>query len=319
MFQKPKSAFSRTTPLNLVLVAACVIGGVLLYRRGYTYEGSALAYMVGGVVFAYPYYRAQFTPWMTFLVLGSLVPMTIWLQNKGVENRLWFYPSDKLYLLAITQKGEGWWRCTRHVWLGNDMPAMEYLFYPLFGFFHMTFFSFFTHLLPTRWFEQEQRWLRHLFLIVMAPLIGIFIWVYFRFPNPNATDYTYWMTGCLGFFATMGSYLASPNFRSYTRCPAFWIWLGIVGCGVMVAFEFFHCCIDRDWVYDLKNTFPPAYSFRDVGIPFTDFFGYLVTATTFQAMMYFFITKLGHVVIRDVEQVPFGRTAKECLNRHRQP
>ena len=81
----------------------------------------------------------------------------------------------------------------------------------------------------------------------------------------------------------------------------------------MVAWECFHCCIDRDWVYDLKNTFPPAYVFRGVGIPFTDFFGYLVTATTFQALMYFFITQLGHIVIKDGDQVPFSRAARQRL------
>lgn len=307
--------FSLTTRGNLLLVAACVVGGVWLYRRGLTYEGSALAYMLGGVIFAYPYYRAQFTPWMTFLVLGSLVPMTIWLQNKGVENQLWHYPAEKTYWLSITRQGEGWWRCTRHVWLGNDMPVMEYLFYPLFGLFHMTFFAWFNHVLPTRWFEQEQRALRHLFLVVMLPLIVVFIGIYFRFPNPNATDYTYWMTGCLGFAATVGSYVLSPNFRRYTRCPAFWIWLVIVGCGFMTAWEFFHVCWNHDWVYDLKNTFPPAYLFRGVGIPFSDFFGYLVTATTFQALMYFFITKFGRIVIRDSERVPFGRVARRRFDQ----
>jgi len=304
----PNSRLNHTTPLNLVLVGGCVVAGVWLYARGLTYEGSALAYMLGGVIFAYPYYRVRFTSGMTFLVLGSLVPATIWLQNKGVENGLWHYPTDKTYWLVLTKTGEGWWQWTRHLWLGNDMPAMEYVFYPLFGFFHMTGFALYTHYLPDRWFEQEQRWLRHTFVAVMVPILTVFVWVYFLFPAPpGVTDYTYWMTGIIGFAATFGSWLVSPAFRRYTRTPAFWMWVAGVGVVFMAAWEWFHCCINHDWVYDLSNTFPALYIFRGAGIPFTDFFGYLVTATVFQAMMFFFITRLGSIVLRDPALVPLSR------------
>ena len=50
----PESAVDRTTPLNLLLVSACVAAGALLYARGYTYEGSVLIYMIGGIVLAWP-------------------------------------------------------------------------------------------------------------------------------------------------------------------------------------------------------------------------------------------------------------------------
>src|SRR4051812_33911130 len=80
---------NRTTPLNLLMVAACALAGALLYARGYTYEGSVLVYMIGGIVFAAPYYSARYTWWMTSLVFSAVVPTTIWLQNKAVEVGLW--------------------------------------------------------------------------------------------------------------------------------------------------------------------------------------------------------------------------------------
>ncbi|HEY6167964.1 MAG TPA: hypothetical protein VI454_07995 [Verrucomicrobiae bacterium] len=304
---RPEARLHLTTPLHVLLVGVCIVAGVWLYARGYTYEGSVLAYMLGGVIFAYPYYSARFTSWMTFLVLGSLVPATIWLQNKGVENVLWTYPVEKPLLLHhITKTGEGFWRWSRHLWLGNDMPVMEYLFYPLFGLFHMTGFALYTHFVPTHRFEEEHRWLRHAFLGFMIPLFAVFIWVYFKFPNPNATDYTYWMTGLIGFATTFLCWAVSGGFKSYTRTPAFWIWAIGVGLGFMTAWEFFHVCINHDWVYNLKNTFPAAYEFNGAGIPFTDFFGYLVTATVFQALMYFFMTRLGHIVVKNTALVPFA-------------
>jgi hypothetical protein len=302
----PRGRLNLTTPLHLLLVAACVAGGGWLYARGYTYEGSALAYMLGGVIFAYPYYAARYTAWMTYLVLGSLVPATIWLQNKGVEVELWHYPAEKPVLASITRAGEGWGNWTRHLWLGNDMPAMEYVFYPLFGFFHMAGFALFSHWLPDRWFEQPHKTLQHAFLAVMAPVFGLFVWAYFSCRKPGVTDYTYWMTGLIGFATTFVCWAASPNFRAYGRTPAFWIWVGAVGVVFMTAWEFFHVCLNHDWVYDLRHTYPPLYRFNGAGIPFTDWFGYLVTATVFQALMFFFITRLGHLVIRDERLVPFG-------------
>src|SRR5688500_8160361 len=117
----------RTTPGNLAIVATCVLVGGFLYARGYTYEGSVLAYMVGGIVLGWPYYSARYSGWMTSLVLAAVVPASIWLQNKAVEVVLWGYDADKRYLLGwITQEGEGPFRWTRHLWLGNDMPVMEY-------------------------------------------------------------------------------------------------------------------------------------------------------------------------------------------------
>ena len=303
---RPKGLFPLTTPLHVLLAGACVVVGVLLYAKGYTYEGSALAYMLGGVIFAFPYYSARFTSWMTFLVLGSLVPATIWLQNKCVENALWFYPPDKHYVLFLTKGGQGWWHWTRHLWLGNDMPAMEYVFYPLFGFFHMTGFALYTHFLPTHRFEQEHRRLRHAFLAFMIPVVAVFIWVHFKFPNPNATDYMYWMTGLIGLTTTFACWFVSRGFRSYTRTPAFWIWVGGVGVVFMTAWEFFHCPINHDWIYNLRNNFPALYVFNGAGLPFANWFGYLTTATVFQALMYFFMTRLGHIVVKNTALVPFA-------------
>src|SRR2546422_3718320 len=120
----PRSPLSLTTPRDLLVVAACALAGVLLYRRGFTYEGSVLIYMVGGIVFGCPYYAARYTRWMTALIFASIVPTTIWLQNKAVEVGLWGYLPGKPYWLGwFTKIGDGPLHWTRHLWLGNDMPV----------------------------------------------------------------------------------------------------------------------------------------------------------------------------------------------------
>ena len=67
----PDGPLDRSTPLNLMRVAACVGGGVLLYLRGFTYEGSVLVYMLGTIVLGWPYYSARYTGWMTALVMAN--------------------------------------------------------------------------------------------------------------------------------------------------------------------------------------------------------------------------------------------------------
>jgi hypothetical protein len=53
---------------------------------------------------------------------------------------------------------------------------------------------------------------------------------------------------------------------------------------------------------------PFAYTVNDAGIPYTSFFGYLTTATTFQALVMLLILKFGHIVIKERRLVPFART-----------
>ena len=312
MFQKlnqplwPQSKLSLTTPMSLLLAGASMVVGVWLYVRGFPYEGSAIAYMLGGVVFAWPYYSARFTFYMTWLVMMCFVPMSIWLQNKAVEVDAWSYRPHEGYLVWFTKAGEGWWRWSRHLWLGNDMPAMEYVFYPLFGLFQMTLYSLFSHLLPDDWFEQPHRHLRWVFPVVFLPLTAGFAWIYFKYPKPGVTDYIYWLTW-VGFVVTGGAYAVSRNYRAYSRAPAYWIWAVGMGVIFMPPWEFFHSCFNRDWVYNPAQTFPALISWRGAGIPLSEFFGYITTATTFQALMLLFILKFGKVVIKNYELVPFSR------------
>ena len=77
-------SLNRTSPRNLLLVAASVAAGVWLYRAGYTYEGAAAFFMLAGAVFAFPYYYCRYTGWMTYLVFVGLMPLSIWLQCRGV-------------------------------------------------------------------------------------------------------------------------------------------------------------------------------------------------------------------------------------------
>ena len=275
--------------------------------EGYTYEGSAIGYMLGGFFLFLPYYSARFTSWMTWLVLTCFVPISIWLQNKGVETQSWHYRPKEEYLCWITASGEGWWHWTRHLWLGNDMPAMEYAFYVLFGLFQMTLYSLYSHVLPDHWFEQVQPKLKWVFPVVFSLLFAGFVGIYFLYPKPGKTDYLYWLTG-VGYVVTGGAYWVSKNYRRYAQSPAYWIW--VVGMGVvfMPVWEFFHCCYNRDWVYEPANTFPPLYTWRGVGVPVSEFFGYITTATTFQALILLFIRRFGKSVIKDFQLVPFSRT-----------
>lgn len=313
MFEKlnqplwPSSRLNLTTPLSLGLTLLSIIAGVVIYRKGYTYEGATLVYMLGTVLFAWPYYSARFTGYMTWLVLMSFVPMSIWLQNKGVETEAWYYRGHADYMAWITKPGEGWWKCTRHVWLGNEMPAMEYIFYPLFCMFQITLYSLYSHLLPDHGFEQKKSGLKYVFPIIFVLLFTGFISLYFFFGKPGQSDYVYWLTG-VGYVITGAAYLLSSHYRNYTQSPAFWIWLVGMGICFLPLWEIYHCCINRDWVYDPAHTFPFLYSFRGAGFPVSQPFGYLTTATTFKALMMLLILKFGHIVVKDPKLVPFSRT-----------
>jgi hypothetical protein len=301
----PAGRLSLTTPLSLLLTLGSVVAGVVSYARGYTYEGAALIYMLGGVCFTWPYYRARYTGWMTALVLMSLVPIAIWLQNKGVENVAWHYRSTDGYWLWLTQTGQGWGRWTRHFWLGNEMPAMEYVFYPGFGIFQMSVYSLYSHVLPDHWFEEPQRHLKYLFPAVYLPLLGAFIAAYVIY-QPQYTDYLYGLTA-LGFVITIAAYAGSPNYRRYTQSPAFWYWTVGMGIVFMTSWEFVHSCWNHDWVYNPARTFPPLYSYRGAPMPISECFGYISTAMTFQAIMLMLIRRFGNVVIKNYDLVPFSK------------
>lgn len=301
----PNSKLSLTTPRNLILTGLSIVIGVCLYWKGFTYEGSTFIYMLGAVLFAWPYYSARYTGYMTWLVMMSFVPMSIWLQNKGVETEAWYYRTHDGYLGWITKPGEGWWGWTRHLWLGNNMPAMEYAFYPLFCFFQITLYSLFSHLLPDGWFEEKRPSIKWLFPVLFTLLFGGFVSLYFFFGKLGQTDYVYWLTG-VGYVVTGITYYLNVNYRNYTQSPAFWIWL--VGMGVLFlpTWEIYHCCINRDWVYDPQHTFPFLYSFRGAGFPVSQPFGYITTATTFKALLMLLILNFGHIVVRNPKLVPFS-------------
>ena len=310
MFQKlntpiwPNRALSLTPPLSLLLAAASVIIGIFLYVKGYTYEGATCIYMLSTVLFCWPYYSARYTGYMTWLVSVSFVPLGIWLQNKGVENGAWYYRPHDDYVIWITKAGEGWWGMTRHGWLGNDMPVMEYLFYPIFCFFQITLYSLFSHLLPDRWFEQTNRALKWTFPFFFILVFGVFVSLYFTCQRPPNTDYFYCLTGGAYVFAAV-TYVASKSYRHYTATPAFWIWLVGMGMMFLPVWEMYHCGVNRDWVYDPKHNFPFLYSFRGAGFPVGQPFSYITTALTFKALMMFLILKFGHIVVRNRRLLPF--------------
>lgn len=300
----PHSKLSLTTPLSLLLTVLSATAGIWLYRKGYTYEGATLVYMLGGILFAWPYYSSQFTWRMTALVLSSFVPVSIWAQNKAVQSGSWHYRPHNEYLLWITNEGEGWKAWTRHLWLGNDMPAMEYLFYPLFCLFQITIFSLYMHVLPDRWFEQKHPKLRFVFPIVIALVVSAFVAIYFIFPNPHCTDYLYWLAG-VGYAITLFGYAISWKYRNYTQTPAFWIWAVGMGGLFMFCWEFFHCCLNHDWIYNRANTFPFFITYHGCGIPLSELLGYLTTATTFKALMLLLTLEFGFVLIKNPTRIPF--------------
>lgn len=299
----PDSRLNLTTPISLVLTVASIVAGVLTYRAGYTYEGATLIYMLGGVCFAWPYYSARYNRYMTYLVVLSFVPLSIWLQNKGVESGAWYYRDHEAYLAWITKSGEGWGRWTRHFWLGNDMPAMEYAFYPLFCFFQITLYCLYSHLLPDRLFEQPVRRMRHLFLPVFLLLLAGFASLPFLWPSDGQTDYVYWLTG-VGYAITGATYWRNKKYRAYTETPAFWIWLVGMGLLFLPLWEIYHCCLNHDWVYDPQHTLPALYSFNGAGFPVSQPFGYVTTATTFKALMMLLIFNFGHILIKNPGLIP---------------
>jgi hypothetical protein len=299
----PKRKLNLTTPLHLLLAAASMVTGVILYREGYTYEGATCVYMLAGVLFAWPYYSARYTWRMTALVMSSFVPLSIWAQNKAVQSGSWHYRPHDGYLLWITEKGEGWLHWTRHLWLGNDMPAMEYFFYPLFCLFQLTVFALYSHLLSEKYFVRKRPQLKPTFLILLTLVVGAFVAIYFIFPNPNVTDYLYWLAA-VGYAITIVSYAVSSGYRSYIQTAAFWYWAGGMGIGFMFCWEFFHCCLNRDWIYNPANTFPFFVSYRGCGIPLSELLGYLTTATTFKALMMLLLFNFGRVTIKDRDLIP---------------
>lgn len=299
----PSRKLNLTTPIHLVLTAASILTGIFIYRAGYTYEGATLVYMLAGVLFAWPYYSARYSWRMTALVLSSFVPLSIWAQNKAVQSGSWHYRPHEGYLLWITEQGEGWMHWTRHLWLGNDMPAMEYLFYPLFCLFQLMLFALYSHLLAEKYFVRKRPHLKRAFPILLTVVVGAFVAIYFMFPNPNVTDYLYWLAG-VGYAITIYAYAVSSRYRSYTQTIAFWYWAGGMGIVFMFCWEFFHCCLNRDWIYDRANTFPFFVTYRGAGIPLSELLGYLTSATTFKALMMLLLLAFGPVTIKNRDLIP---------------
>lgn len=265
-----------------------------------------MVYMLPVILLAWPYYSARYTIYMTGLVMLCFVPMSIWLQNKGVESGAWYYRPHDGYWLWITKSGEGWHQWTRHLWLGNDMPAMEYIFYPLFCMFQITLYSLYSHMLPDHWFERKVRRLKGVFAVIYLLLLAGFASLAFFYAKAGQTDYVYWLTS-VGYILTGGAYMISRHYRDYSQFWAFWIWLIGMGVVFLPVWEIYHCCINHDWVYDPAHTFPILYSFNGAGFPVSQPFGYIATATTFHALVMLLIRRFGHIVIKDRKLVPFSR------------
>jgi hypothetical protein len=90
----------------------------------------------------------------------------------------------------------------------------------------------------------------------------------------------------------------SKSYRRHTRTPAFWLWILLVGCLYMPAWEFFHSCINRDWTYVANNPMPPLYIYNGSPIPVVEPFGYVGVSVLFPALLSLLRDYLGKWMLR---------------------
>jgi hypothetical protein len=294
----PTSKLDRTTPLNLLATAACVVVGIVWYAKGHTYEGSMLAYMIASIVFAMPYFLRRYTHWTPVLIMITILPQLLWAQNKGVEVGNWKYREGAEYVLGkITQQGEGPFGWTRLIWFGNTMPTVEYIFYPSMGIFQMTVFTLYASLIPKR-HMKARKWLGTAFYVFYTTFTLVFLSLFFIYSSNEVMDFNWWVM-CVGISTTWAGLAVSRSFRRFVQTPAMWLWLlGMAGV-FLPLWEIFHCCVNHDWVYITRRTMPAIYTINGAPITLVEPFGYVALAGAFPAHLSIFIDHLKRTIVRD--------------------
>jgi len=287
-----------------LLTLGCFVFGVILYTKGFTYEGMAFFVMVSGTIFCFPYYQKIFTWVMTAFVFTALLPAAIWLQNKGIEGGMWYYPPDHPYFFGlITKTGQGWKNWSQILWLGNDMPVMEYIFYPLFCFFNVVLYCFFTHLVPDKWEKYSPHFSKFYWFLLV--LVGAYFALPFFF-DPHGIDYDYGLIA-VGSVISLFTFFKNKAFRRWLASPAGFFYVLLVGAIFYPAWEFIHSLVNHDWIYEMDNLYTPAaYCYNDACISYYEILAYLTIPFVFQAIFYNAIRIFGKIVIRDPKNFPFA-------------
>jgi len=308
----PSSRLNQTTPLNLALVIGCVVVGLALYQRGYTYEGGMLAFVMSFDVLALPYFLSRYAPITYFVIMLPILPPSIWAQNRGARAGNWAYPEHPLYLLGkITQAGEGPLHWTRLLWFGNDMPVVDVCFYVLMSFFHMATFTLLFALMPPRLTRPRvPSWVFYAFFTALTGFFASLPVVFAR--SSTVFDYTWCVMG-VGFPAVWAGVIGSPSFRKLVKTPVLWLFLLLNGAVYTPLWEFFHCCVNHDYWFVLGRSLPPAYSYDGIPITMCQPPGYLVWALVMPAMLSLYADRFSRLVVRDPAAV-FTRHLEPPLN-----
>lgn len=272
-----------TTPLRLVCSAATAAAGVYAYRAGYTYEGSLAVYLLPTCILGWPYLMSVFRWPLPVLGALGLMPVLVVIQNGGVQAGNWIYPENKRFLLGhITEQGDGPLGWTRLLWTGTQMPAIEYLFYPLMATFMLCSFALFLSFAPKS-LHVESRSGKGLFVALFAAMIVFFLVLRVQHDRP-VMDHNWYLIG-VGFANGVAALLLSPSFRRLISLRAWWVWLAIMGCGVQPLWEFTHSCVNHDWVYDAERVMPIMYVYNGAPISVLEPLGYLGVSITFPALV----------------------------------
>jgi hypothetical protein len=311
----PNSRLDRTTAAQVAFALSLVLAGALVYARGITYEGALLGYMASSIVIAQPYFLKEYRLRVPFLVLLLQLPRVIAAQVQGVSIGNWYYRPDAHYLLGrITADGQGPFKWTRLLYFGAEMPVMEYLYYPSQGYFQMTLMALFLSVLSPRLVKTERRWLGWGFYAFFSLFTLCFLWVYtlrvIDIPDGN------WSIFRGPLVLTWLALIFSKTFRKLTRTPAMWLWILCMGCLFMPLWEFFHSCVDRDWIYVANHPMPPLYIFNGSPIPVVEPFGYVGVSILFPALLSLLRDFLGNWTLREPATVPLD-TATQILHARR--
>lgn len=259
--------------------------GILLYLRGYTYEGGMLAYMLPVWIIGRPYFAKRFTGFVPLFAVALLVPPLIYIQNAGVTARNWEYGGQHRFLLGIiTPEGDGPLQWTRWLWLGTSMPAVEYLFYPAMSYFMLMSFALFTSALPDRANLERSPARGRCFYVAYAVFTAGFLALLLLREPSDVMDHN-WYVMAVGITTGWLGLLVSRSFRELIRTRAMWWWLLFMGCGFQPLWEFFHSCLNHDWVYVTGRTMPAAYTFNGAPITLVEPFGYIAVTVTFPALI----------------------------------
>ena len=262
------------------MMTVALIGfGLYSYRLGYTYEGSLAFYLLPVCVLGLPYILADYRPVFVPLATLSLLPVLILIQNHGVRAGNWSYPSDKRFILGyVSEQGDGPLGWTRLLWTGVEMPAIEYLFYPLMGCFMLATFALLKQLVDRRAFIRTRQ-SGQVFVLSYAALCVPFLWLRLAHDKP-VMDHN-WYLIALGLVTGWLAYALSASFRALVETRFWWHWLLLMGCGIQPLWEFGHSCINHDWIYDPARTMPTLYEFNGAPISVVEIFGYVAVGVTF--------------------------------------